>query len=229
MLGITDLTTFVLGTIVIVLLPGPNSMYVLSVASRQGVKRGYQAACAVFVGDTILMALSAAGLASVLAAHAWLFMTIKYAGAAYLAWIGLGLLRGAWRSWRATPSGPRRAGAVDAASEPVADAGGWRAAAASPFRRALAISLLNPKAIFFFISFFVQFVDPAYPWPALSFAVLGVIVQVASALYLSALILAGDRLAQAFRARRQLAALLNAAVGGLFIGFGVRLARAASP
>ncbi|TSE20502.1 Leucine efflux protein [Tepidimonas alkaliphilus] len=219
MLGITDLTTFIVGTIVIVLLPGPNSMYVLSVASREGVLRGYQAACGVFVGDTILMALSAAGLASVLAAHPWLFMAVKYAGAAYLGWIGLNLLRAAWRGWRR--GAPQR---LEAEAPPPAAAGGGR-----PFRRALSISLLNPKAIFFFISFFVQFVDPAYPWPALSFVALGAIVQVCSALYLSALIFAGDRLAQAFRAQRHLAAALNAAVGALFIGFGLRLARASAP
>lgn len=222
MLGITDLTTFVIGTVVIVLLPGPNSMYVLSVASREGVLRGYQAACGVFVGDTILMALSAAGLASVLAAHPWLFMAVKYAGAVYLAWIGLHLLRAAWRGWRRGPA--QRLDASAEAPSPPALAGGGR-----PFHRALSISLLNPKAIFFFISFFVQFVDPAYPWPALSFVALGVIVQFFSALYLSALIFAGDRLAQALRARRHLAAALNAAVGGLFIGFGLRLARATAP
>lgn len=216
MLGITDLTTFVAGTIVVVLLPGPNSMYVLSVASREGVLRGYQAACGVFVGDTILMALSAAGLASVLAAHPWLFMAVKYAGAIYLGWIGLNLLHAAWRGWRRGPS-QRLAVTPEQPAE--------RTGRKQPFRRALSISLLNPKAIFFFISFFVQFVDPAYAWPALSFVALGVIVQVCSALYLSALILAGDRLAHAFSARRHLAAALNAAVGALFIGFGLRLAR----
>lgn len=228
MLGITDLTTFVLGTIVIVLLPGPNSMYVLSVASREGVLRGYQAACGVFVGDTILMVLSAAGLASVLAAHPWLFMAVKYAGALYLAWIGLGLLRGAWQGWRRRGGVSRSEDAADVSAGspvPAAASGGL----GHPFRRALSISLLNPKAIFFFISFFVQFVDPGYAWPVLSFTVLGVIVQVFSALYLSALIFAGDRLAQAFRARRHLAAALHAVVGGLFIGFGLRLARATSP
>ena len=222
MLGITDLTTFVIGTIVIVLLPGPNSMYVLAVASREGVRRGYQAACGVIVGDTILMVLSAAGLASVLAAHLWLFMAVKYAGALYLAWLGLLLLRAAWQGWRRGPLQQLEAGASATPSAALVGSG-------RPFHRALSISLLNPKAIFFFISFFVQFVDPAYPWPALSFLALGLIVQICSALYLSALIFAGDRLTQAFRARRHLAATLNAAVGVLFIGFGLRLARASAP
>ena len=100
MFGITDLTTYVLGTVFIVLLPGPNSMYVLSVASRHGVALGYRAASGVFVGDTILMVLSAAGLASVLATTPWLFILVKYAGAIYLGWLGLSMLRSAWQSWR---------------------------------------------------------------------------------------------------------------------------------
>ena len=93
------------------------------------------------------------------------------------------------------------------------------------YRRALVISLLNPKAIFFFISFFVQFVDTQYPYPALSFALLGAIVKVASALYLSTLIVGGGvRLAQLFARHQRLGALLNTAVGALFVAFGVRLA-----
>ena len=217
MFGITDLTAYVLGTIFIVLLPGPNSMYVLSVASRHGVALGYRAASGVFVGDTILMVLSAAGLASVLATTPWLFLAVKYAGAAYLGWIGLAMLRTAWRGWRGSTQPAEHA---VAAPRPVAT---------RPFQRALSISLLNPKAIFFFISFFVQFVDPNYDHPALSFLVLGVIAQVFSFLYLSALIFAGDRLAAAFRSRRRLSAVLNGVVGCVFVGFGLRLARATSP
>ena len=98
--------------------------------------------------------------------------------------------------------------------------------AGRPFRRALFISILNPKAILFFISFFIQFLDPAYPYPGLSFLLLGGILQVFSALYLSALIFGGTYLASQFRRRRRLAAGLSAGVGAIFIGFGVRLATA---
>ena len=64
--GITDLSTFILGTIFIVLLPGPNSLYVMSVASRWGIAAGYRGACGIFLGDLILMILSATGVASLL-------------------------------------------------------------------------------------------------------------------------------------------------------------------
>ena len=91
--GITDLTTFVLGTIFIVLLPGPNSLYVMTVASRWGVAAGYRGACGIFLGDLILMILSATGAASLLQATPALFMGLRYAGAAYLVWLRIGLLR----------------------------------------------------------------------------------------------------------------------------------------
>ena len=98
--GITDLTTFILGTIFIVLLPGPNSLYVMTVASRFGVVAGYRGACGIFVGDFVLMVLSATGVASLLHASPGVFMVVKYAGAAYLAWIGAGLMRMAVAMWR---------------------------------------------------------------------------------------------------------------------------------
>jgi leucine efflux protein len=210
MLGITDLATYVLGTIAIVLLPGPNSLFVLSVAARRGVRHGYAGACGVFVGDTVLMTLAALGAASLLKAVPALFLVVKMVGAAYLAWVGLQLLRGALQRWR---------GELPVARTSEEDL-------RQPFRKALVISLLNPKAILFFVSFFIQCVDPNYPWPALSFLALGAIAQACSAVYLSVLIFAGARLAAAFAARRRAASLASSGVGVLFLGFGAKLATA---
>lgn len=212
MYGITDLPTFVLGTIFIVLLPGPNSMYVMTVASRRGVGPGYRGACGIFLGDLILMILSAAGVASVFQANPALFIALKYAGAAYLVWLGIGLLRAGLGRWRSREDGTPVEAAPPEASK--------------PFHVALMISLMNPKAILFFVSFFIQFVSPEYPYPALSFLILGAIVQLCSALYLSALIFGGTFLAGLFRRRRRLAATATGGVGALFIGFGLRLADA---
>ncbi len=219
--GITDLSTFILGTIFIVLLPGPNSLYVMTVASRHGIAAGYRGAAGIFAGDTVLMLLSTAGAASLLRSTPLAFMVVKYAGAGYLAWLGLGLVRAAlaaWRQRKAAGPGPVRVEAK-APGQPGASAG-------KPMRTAFVISLMNPKAILFFVSFFIQFVDPAYPQPALSFLLLGLIVQVCSALYLSALIFGGARLAQSFGRRPLVSAAAMAAMGLLFIGFGVRLAGA---
>jgi leucine efflux protein len=209
--GITDLPLYVLGVVFIVLLPGPNSLYVLGLAAQRGVRSGYLGALGIFVGDTVLMVLAAAGLAGLLQTVAWLFMLVKFAGAAYLAWIGLGMLRAGLRGWRRAEAAPAAPARVDAAH---------------PLGKALLISLLNPKAILFFLSFFIQFVQPGYAHPALSFLILGAIVQFFSLLYLSTLIFAGSRLADAFRRRRRVAAGLTGALGTAFMAFSLRLATA---
>jgi leucine efflux protein len=215
--GITDLTTFILGTIFIVLLPGPNSLYVMALASRHGVAAGYRGAAGIFAGDTVLMLLSTAGAASLLRSTPLAFMLVKYLGAAYLAWLGIGLVRAAWRQWTARPAQAGTARPTDAKLERNAG---------RPFRTAFLISLMNPKAILFFVSFFIQFVDPGYAYPALSFLLLGLIVQACSALYLSALIFGGVRLAERFGRHQRLAAIGMGAMGTLFIGFALRLASA---
>jgi leucine efflux protein len=211
--GVTDLWTYVLGAFGIILLPGPNSLYVLSVATGRGVKAGYQGACGVFLGDSILLLATALGAAGLLRSNPSLFMVVKYLGAAYLAWVGVNLLWASVQKWRSKT--------VDAA--PIAQAPGNLQ---RPFRRALVISLLNPKAILFLLSFFVQFIDPAYETPAIPFLILSSIIMVFSAVYLSALIFLGARLAQAFRVRTRLTASLSSGVGGLFLWFGTKLATA---
>ncbi|WP_175411567.1 leucine efflux protein LeuE [Streptomyces sp. TRM64462] len=217
MFGVIDLPTYLAGLVLIILLPGPNSLYVLSAAARRGVRAGYTAAAGVWCGDTVLMTLSAAGVASLLQTNALLFGIVKYAGAGYLTWLAIGMLRAAWAMWRT-----RREQAVGDAAATVT------ATDERPFRRALVISLINPKAILFFIAFFVQFVDPAYAYPALSFVVLGTLAQLASFLYLSALIFGGTRLAAAFRRRKRLSAGATSAAGALFLGFAVKLSLASA-
>src|SRR5690606_17479528 len=108
MFGVHDLPTYLAGLVLIVLLPGPNSLYVLSVAARKGVRTGYAAVAGVFTGDAVLMTLAALGAASVLTTTPLLFLAVKYAGAGYLAWMAYGMLRSAWRMWR-TPGDPERA------------------------------------------------------------------------------------------------------------------------
>ncbi|WP_300752126.1 leucine efflux protein LeuE [Janthinobacterium sp.] len=213
--GITDFWTFLLGTIFIVILPGPNSMYVLSVAAQRGVRTAYQGACGIFLGDIILMVLSACGVASLLKASPALFHVIKFIGAAYLGWIGLQMLVGCWRKLRA-----------GAAADSAGDTAPVQIKEANPFRKALIISLMNPKAILFFISFFIQFVDPQFHSPAISFIGLGLICQICSFSYLTAIIFAGARLAETFRRRRRLSAGMGGGVGVMFIGFGAKLATA---
>jgi leucine efflux protein len=212
--GVTDIWTYALGALGIILLPGPNSLFVLSVATTFGVKAGWQGAFGVFVGDTVLLTLTALGAAGLLRTYPALFMVVKYAGAAYLTWVGLNLVWSAIQKWR----DQAKVEQVVVAETP--------AHLAHPFKRALVISLLNPKAILFLLSFFVQFIDPTYDTPAVPFLILSTIVMAFSAMYLAALIFAGARLAQAFSRRKRLSASLSSAVGALFMWFGAKLATA---
>ncbi|WP_327115425.1 leucine efflux protein LeuE [Streptomyces sp. NBC_01341] len=214
MLGVTDLPTYLAGLVLIILLPGPNSLYVLSVAARRGVRTGYVAAAGVWTGDTVLMTLSALGAASLLQTTPLLFAVVKYAGAGYLTWMAMGMMRAAVSMWRERHR--RAAGLTEESSAPAA--GPER-----PYRRALVVSIFNPKAILFLISFFVQFVDPGYAYPALSFLLLGTLLQIGSFVYLSALIFGGTRLAAVFRRRKRLSAGATTAAGVLFLGFAAKL------
>lgn len=212
-LGITDLLTFVIGTIFIVLLPGPNSLYVMTVASRFGVLSGYRAAIGVFVGDLILIVLSSIGVASALKAIPAIYIVLKYAGALYLIWLGLKMIWSSWKSWQQRHRTEETVDNSDIKRQGYC-------------RTALLVSLLNPKAIVFYISFFIQFVDPSYAYPGVSFLILGCIVQFFSMLYLTLLIFGGAYLASFFRTRKRFAALASTVVGGLFIAFGAKLSRA---
>ena len=221
MFGVTNYGTYALGALLIVLLPGPNSMYVLSVAARKGVRTGFRGACGVFLGDTTLIVLTSLGAASLLKATPLVFDGVKLVGAAYLVYIGYGMLKAARQMWLDRHTDPDAT--PDADQTPAPDAAQER-----PFRRALVISLLNPKAILFLLSFFVQFVVPSYGQPEVSFAILGGTLQLFSFLYLTTLILAGTTLANAFRRRRRHSAALTTGVAGLFLGFAAKLATASA-
>lgn len=218
MFGVMYLFSYVLGVLAIVLVPGPNSIYVLTTAARSGIRSGYGGALGIFIGDSVLMSLSALGAASVLHANLFLFNVVRLAGAAYLCYLGIGMLFNGVRSLVGKRTETVQADVTEAPA----------AREHTPFgtscRKALMISLINPKAILFFLSFFVQFVDPDYAYPTISFLVLGLIMQVFSMCYLSILILAGSSLARVFSRQKKLKALLHGMIGGLFVSFGIRLA-----
>lgn len=211
--GVTDIGTYVIGALAIILLPGPNSLFVLSVATARGVRAAFAGVLGVSVGDTVLLILTAFGAAELLRSSPLAFMVVKYLGACYLAWIGLGLWFAAWKQ-----RGAMRL--PDGVGSPVVDL------TTGFFRRALVISLFNPKAILFLLSFFVQFIDPSYQPHWLPFAILGSIVMTFSLVYLSVLVFAGARLAHAVSRRPRVSTVLNSCVGCLFLWFGARLATA---
>ncbi|MDY6451071.1 leucine efflux protein LeuE [Acinetobacter faecalis] len=211
MFGITDLATYIIGTILIVILPGPNSLFVMSVASRFGIKAGYKGALGVYTGDMILIILTALGAASLLHAFPWLFILLKVVGATYLSYLGIKLLIAAYHTFKAVKT-PEKVEEKKSLEQ------------VKPFSTALTISILNPKAILFYLSFFVQFVDPAYTYPAITFTALAIILQIISMSYLTILIFSGAKLASYFSNRFKLTAICVASVGILFCGFGLKLA-----
>jgi len=226
--GVIHLPTYIVGTILVILLPGPNSLFVLSTAARRGVRLGYRAACGVFIGDSMLMTLASVGIASLLKANPTVFFILKSAGGAYLGYLGINMIITAWRGRgapRSAPLTPPIAANADTLPTPAGDA--LPTPAGDPLPRALGISLLNPKAILYCIAFFIQFVDPTYSHKVVSFALLGSIAQFFSFLYLSLLIFSGARLADTFRRWHRTRTALTGSAGFAFVGFGVKLATAA--
>lgn len=211
-LGIHSFWQFLLGTVIIVLLPGPNSLYVITASARHDYKRGWQAAAGIFTGDTLLMVATASGAASFMELFPTAFFVFKTVGAVYLGWIGLQLLRQAWSRWQQR-----------AVAEPISSESVVAMREPQPFWHALSLSLTNPKAILFFLAFFTQFVRPDAPTPVLAYFTLGVVVQACSLLYLWMLIVAGARLKSRFQSHHRLASGSMGFVGVFFLAFAFRM------
>lgn len=203
--GVVNLGTFVLGVAAIMIAPGPNSLFVLSTGARFGRRAGARAMAGIFLGDAVLMFLASAGAAAAVALYPLAFNVIRYAGAAYLGFIGLRILFSQIRRQR----------------QPEGAAAG--AAEGHFFVKALLLAFSNPNTIIFYLAFFIQFVHPDRAGDVLPFFVLACIVELVSVSYLSLLILAGARLAEIFRQRATLVRLFRYALGLLFLGFGLRL------
>jgi threonine/homoserine/homoserine lactone efflux protein len=134
--------------IVLCLTPGPAVLYVAATAIARGPRGGVAGALGIVAGNTFYFALSALGVAAVVLASGYLFMALKWAGAAYLIWLGLRML------WSRTPAVPR-------AVSPGGAAPPSSAALAAPLARGFAVQAANPKALAFFAALVPQFIDPA--------------------------------------------------------------------
>ena len=219
MFGITDLVTYVIGSIIVIVLPGPNSLYSLSVSASYGVRRGYYAVAGIFLGDSILILLTVLGVGTLLKIYPTLFIAMKMIGVLYLVYLGLKLLIKAYETYqnRALASLSKEIARTTVLA--VRD----KSTNQSFLRKGMLLSLTNPKGILFFLSFFVQFVDPTYSKPLVSFLVLAIILQVLSLCYQSLMVLSGKRLAMRFHQYPWLVVLSMGLVGLLFIGFAVSL------
>ena len=211
MFGITDIYAYLLGALLIILLPGPNSLYCLSVSASQGKQAGLWAMVGILVGDTVLILATVLGVGTLLKLYPSVFFAIKLVGGSYLAYLGGRLLLGAWATFKnrhLLAGKPLKLSAQ---------------ATQNYFYRSLTLSLTNPKAILFFLSFFVGFVDPSYAYPLLSFFILALILQFFSFSYLILLVVSGKTLADKFGGKPWLMIIGMLIVGILFVGFGVNL------
>jgi threonine/homoserine/homoserine lactone efflux protein len=203
MLGVADFGAFCAAVIVFLALPGPGTFALLSSTGKGGFRAGAAATWGLILGDQVLLWLAVAGVAAVLAAQPAVFRALQYAGAAYLAWIGLRLL---------LHRGDAAAGAV-------------RIEARHYGRQAFLVTLLNPKAIVFYMAFFPLFIDPNTHRGWQTFAIMAATIAGLTAAWCLALCWFAEAVAARVRSHRRLVRALERIAGLFMIGFGLRLVR----
>ncbi|MFO1251122.1 MAG: LysE family transporter [Inhella sp.] len=199
--GIADYPAFVLAIWVFLMIPGPGNLALIGSTSQGGIRGGLAASFGVIAGDQVLMWSAVAGVAALLQAAPQLFAAVQWAGAAYLVWLGLKMLR-------------KRAG----------DAPVLQIRPRQFFNQAFLITLLNPKAIVFYMAFFPQFVDPQQHRGLLTFGVMALSVAVITLVYCVLAIALTRLAAQRLHASPRIGVWLERVAGGLLLGFGLKLA-----
>lgn len=222
-LGVIQFWTFLSGVTVIILMPGPNSLFVLKTSISQGPQFAWHAVAAVLLGDAVLILLSYLGVASLLLASPELFRWVRYLGAAYLLYLGVQMLLSLRQksTAKATDAAVTDSGTMDSG---LRSAGSTNSGFPGPvFRKSLLLSLTNPKAILFYLSFFIQFIDYSFSPAWLPYLVLALVLELVSLCYLTVLIYAGHTIAGYFRHQPLAAQAGNLLLGLLFSAFALRL------
>ncbi|MEW9548299.1 LysE family translocator [Nonomuraea sp. NPDC050783] len=201
------LALFTLTTLVAMITPGPDMLFVLGCGMRGGPRAGLLATAGVATSEAVHVAVAAAGLAALFEAVPVAFTVVRIAGAAYLIYLGVQLLRNRKGLGGTLPDEGR--GTVS----------GRRA-----FTSGLLTNLLNPKMVTFTIAFLPQFVNPALGQVWLQFAVLGVILIALEFVVDGAVGVLAGRIGGWLRRRAAARRKVDVATGGIFIGLGVRLA-----
>ncbi len=201
MFGIADYGAFCAAIIIFLLIPGPGNLALITSTGKGGMRGGLAATLGVIAGDQVLLWLAVAGVAALLAAYPTAFALLQWLGAAYLAWLGCRMLL-------AKPG-----------AAPV-----LKMAPHHFFRQTLMITLLNPKAIVFYMAFFPLFVDPARHPGLVTFGAMALTIAVLTAAYGLTVVLLTHFLAEHMRARPAVGRALEKLAGIFLIGFGIRLA-----
>lgn len=201
MFGVADYGAFVAAVLLFLLIPGPGNLALITSTSQGGVRAGMAVTLGVIAADQVLMWLAVAGVSAVLMTHPAWFQAVQWLGVVYLGWMG-------WRMLRAQPG-----------SAPV-----LQMAPRHYVRQGALITLLNPKAIVFYMAFFPLFVDPVRHQGVLTFAVMAATVAALTALYSLVVALLTSRMARRMRANPLVVRVLNKTAGVFLIGFGLKLA-----
>ncbi|MGB9088577.1 MAG: LysE family transporter [Pseudomonas farsensis] len=202
MLGVTDYGAFVIAFIVLLAIPGPGNFALITATGKGGIKGGLAATCGVILGDQVLMWLAVAGVAALLAAYPAAFHVVQWAGAGYLAWLGL-------RMVLSKPGAAPREGGMNNGRY---------------LRQTMMITLLNPKAIMFYMAFFPLFIDPVKHQGMVTFAFMAVTVATVTFLYGLVAVLLTHHLAERMRASPRVSNVLERLAGACLVGFGIKLA-----
>jgi len=200
MLDITDYSAFVVAIVVFLAIPGPGNLTLVASTGKGGIAGGMGATFGVILGDQVLMWAAVAGVATLLHATPTLFFAVQWLGAGYLAYLGVRMLL-------ARPG-----------SAPVLDIRPHHY-----LRQALVITLLNPKAIVFYMAFFPLFIDPAAQPGWETFAVMALIIATITFLYCLTAVLLTHLLAERLRSIPAIGRFLEKLAGVFLIGFGLRL------
>ncbi|HLO96396.1 MAG TPA: LysE family transporter [Burkholderiaceae bacterium] len=200
MLGIADYPAFVIAVLVFLAIPGPGNLALISATAQGGVRGGMAATLGVILGDQVLMWAAVAGVAALLAASPTAFSVVQWGGALYLGWLG-------WQMLRARPG----------------EAAALQLRPGHFLRQALLITLLNPKAIVFYMAFFPLFVDPAQHRGLLTFAVMAATIAALTFAYGLVAVLLAHHLGERVRGSPRMSLWLRRLAGVCLLGFGVRL------
>jgi threonine/homoserine/homoserine lactone efflux protein len=200
------LLAFTVTTVIAMITPGPDMLFVLGCGMRGGPRAGLLATAGVATSEAVHVALAAAGLAMLFAAAPTAFTVVRIAGAAYLIYLGIQMIR-------------HRKGVRDDLPDSTGGMSGRRA-----YLNGLVTNLVNPKMVTFTIAFLPQFIDPKLGHLWLQFALLGAILIALEFLVDGLVGVLAGRIGGWLRRRHAARRRINIATGGIFIGLGVRLA-----
>jgi threonine/homoserine/homoserine lactone efflux protein len=201
MFGIADYGAFVAAIVLFLAIPGPGNLALITSTGKGGIRGGLAATLGLIAGDQVLMWMAVAGVAALLAAYPAAFHAVRWLGAAYLAWLGLRMLL----------AKPGAAPILNIRPRQFA-------------RQAFFITLLNPKAIVFYMAFFPLFVDPVHHQGVLTFGAMALTIAVLTFAYGLSATLLTHFLAERMRANPRISQTLEKLAGVFLIGFGVKLA-----